>query len=85
MIYLPAADHTFGGNSAGQLKDYSRAGMQDENDSDDEDMDNPPVVTTTSEKSFFSEELASLDGNLISTWKAPTLNFQRRRQTNLLC
>jgi hypothetical protein len=73
-IKRPAAGGKSGGNSAGQLKD--RAGSEDEDDED------PPGVIDKSKKSSFTRELAGLDGNLGSAWKAPAGSYRRRSRTD---
>jgi len=83
VIKLPVAGHNKGGTSAGQLNYH--VGSSDENGKDkseNEDDEDPLTVIDKSKMRSSSLELAHLDGNICSAWKAPVGFHQRMSQSD---
>jgi len=72
-----------GGSSAALMNDHMGfSDENDENESEDEDVDNPPVAIDKSKRSAFTRDSAGLDGNLVSAWVAPAGSHRRRSGTD---
>ena len=77
-----------GGFAVGQKTDCAGSSDQNEyheDESEDEDQSDPPVVINKSKKSSFTRELAGLNGNLRTASEAPAGSHWRKCRTDHRC
>jgi hypothetical protein len=76
-----------GGCSESQMNNSVGSSMHngDRDESEDEDDENPPAVIDRIKKSWFTWDLAGLNGNLRSSWEPSAASNARRNQTDQCC